>query len=138
MPTDIQTDLTEFARILRKGLKSPVYKTSVIDYAVRLLASHEAKLDFMQVNSMTGESVRDAETGKRIWDMRKWDNWYYHRFLTDAAAETGAATGNQRLLDATRAKWATGQNMKPHYDTLADALILLRRLAKRMKGMMRK
>jgi hypothetical protein len=122
MPRVIQRELTQFARVLRK-LKSPVYKCTIIDYGIRLLAKHEAKLEFMRVDPKTGEYVRDKATGRLIWDLKKWDNWYYRRFVADAAEEHGSSTGNQRKLDATRAKWGTHANMMPHYDTLIACLL---------------
>ena len=121
MPREIQRELTHFSRVLRK-LKCPVFKTVAIDYAIRLLSTHEARLNFMRVDADTGEFIRDVETGRRIYDMRKWDNWYYKRFLADAASD-GSGTGNQRVLDAVRAKWGTFDSMKPHYDTLCATLV---------------
>ena len=44
---------------------------------------HEAKLNFMRVDAETGEFVRDAASGRLMWDLRKLRNWYYRRFIGD-------------------------------------------------------
>ena len=88
MPREFTNTLVDFARTLRK-IKQPVYKSTVVDYAMRLVEDHEAKLNFMRVDRDTGEFVRmrmdetrgvcvaaTREEGSRlVWDMAKWDNW---------------------------------------------------------------
>ena len=123
-------ELIYFCERLRE-CKVAVYKHTVIDYAMRLIGTHEAALNFARVHD--GEYVlnEDKDLGGFAWDMLKWDNWYYRRFLGDhpelSTGECGIVwvqifvhanifsenlsvafplpgAGNRKILDAARAK----------------------------------
>ena len=116
-PKDAEENLSHFVSLLRK-CKCPVYKETVIDYAQGLISGHVAAANFRRVDKH-GSVIKNAE-GKSTWDMKKFNNWYYRRFLGDNPDLT---TGNQRLQDAQRAKWGTAKNMRTHYDNYERALL---------------
>ena len=111
-PRKVESVLFRFVAKLR-SIKAPVFKSTVIGYAQRLLEGTPESLNFAKV--VDGEYV-PCEHGGVEWDMGKLDNWYHRRFIGDRKAD-GASTGNQRLLDTHRAKWQTFENMEPYYRT---------------------
>ena len=82
-PKELEEDLIYFITRLRE-LRVPVYKHTVLNYAMRLIEGHEASLNFALIGQ-DGHYVRntDPEIGGFQWDMIKWDHWYYRRFLGD-------------------------------------------------------
>ena len=72
-----------------RELKTPVYKDTVLSYAMKLLNKHEAHLNFAKVNAQQ-DYVRD-EAGQLVWDMDKLNSWYYRRFLGDRSEFTTGA-----------------------------------------------
>jgi hypothetical protein len=111
-PRKVESVLFRFVAKLR-SLKTPVFKSTVIGYAQRLLEGTAESLNFAKV--VDGEYVV-CEYGGVEWDTVKLDNWYHRRFIGDRKAD-GASTGNQRLLDTLRAKWQTFDNMEAYYLT---------------------
>ena len=91
-PIELEEELVSYISALRR-CKVPVYKTSVINYAMRLLSGHEASLNFAKVDAQ-GEYVRsEGPAGGIKWDMAKLDSWFYRRLLSDRPElTTGAAT----------------------------------------------
>ena len=92
-PKEIEDGLATFVRRLRE-LKAQVFRETVIDYAMRLLETHEARLNFAKVNAEGKDYVR-TEEGHLIWDMVKLNHWYYRRFIGDRRQE-GWGTGALR------------------------------------------
>lgn len=107
-----------FVKLLRQ-LKLPVYRSTVIDYAMALLNGSPAARNFVKTDA-DGEPIpRDEVTGGYVWDIKKWHNWYYRRFL----GQDGVHTGNQRLKDAKRDRWMTSDNLLVHYQNYSRACL---------------
>ena len=47
------------------------------------------------------------------WIRKKWQNWYYRRFLGD---NPELRTGSQRPLDIHRVKWRTSNSIAIYYE----------------------
>ena len=107
-PEDGMTTLRTFIKLLRLN-KLPVFREGVIFYAQELILGTVWEMSFRDT---TGD-----------WKWAKWQSWYYEHFLS---GEPGTDTGNQRPLDARRARWGTAANMHVHYENLKDALIRAR------------
>ena len=78
----------------------------MIDYAQRLIEPTAIALCFKNVQ---GE-----------WIRKKWQRWYYRRFLGD---HPELRTGSQRPLDIHRAKWRTSENIAIYYNNARDAFV---------------
>ena len=72
-----------------REVKTPVYKDTVIGYAMKLLNKHEAHLNLAKIDAEQ-DYVRDEEGGL-VWDVTKLDHWYYRRFLGDRPEFTTGA-----------------------------------------------
>ena len=94
-PKELEEELLAFVRRLRE-LTIRVDKWTVMDYAMRLISTHEASLSFAHIGP-DGEYVQNAELGGFEWDPVKLDNWYYRRFLGDHPELT---TGRCRVCRA--------------------------------------
>ena len=118
MPRDVESVLFRFVSMLRSN-DIPVYKSSVLDYAMRLLEGTVASLNFALVKD--GEYV-PSPCGGVEWDMEKLSSWFKRRFIGDRKAG-GARVANQVLLDVHRAKWHSYQAMQPYFHTHVQALV---------------
>ena len=117
-PRDVESVLFRYVSMLRLN-DIPVYKSTCIDYAMRLLEGTEASLNFARV--VDGEYV-PCPFGGFEWDMRKWNEWFKRRFMGDRKM-SGARIGNQVLLDIHRAKWHSFEAMEPYFLTHVQALV---------------
>lgn len=118
MPWEMEAVLFRFVSKLR-ALLYPVYPSTVIDYAKRLLTGTVYCLSFAKI--VDGDYVPSEHSGVE-WDESKLRNWFYRRFVGDRKQE-GARTGNQVILDVPRARWQTYAAMRPYYLMHVDALI---------------
>ena len=118
-PREVEAVLFRFVSCNRRH-NLPVYKTSIISYAQRLIDGTEAALSFVKIDE-DDKYVTDEE-GHLMWDPTKWDHWFYRRFWGDRR-EDGASTGNQNILDFHRAKWHSFEAMEPYYHTHVQSLI---------------
>ena len=82
-PRDAEAVLYKFISKLR-SLKVPVFKSTVIDYAKRLLSGTEASLAFAKV--VDGKYVMHPVAGVE-WDEYKLHNWFHRRFIGDRKAD---------------------------------------------------
>ena len=71
-PRDVEAVLFRFVALCRKH-HIPMYKSTIIHYAQRLLEGTEAALGFVCLDD-AGEYSSDEE-GHLLWDRAKWDNW---------------------------------------------------------------
>ena len=117
-PRAIESVLWRFFSKLRQ-LTYPLVVTMMCDYAKRLLEGTVASLNFAKVRD--GEYIADPDGGVQ-WDEVKLRNWVYRRMVGDRRPE-GATTGNQKLLDLSRAKWLRYSTMKAYYETDLRALV---------------
>ena len=117
-PCELEARLFQFVAKLR-SLLYPVYPSTVIDYAKRLLSGTPHCLAYAK--KVNGEYV-PCEHGGVEWDEVALRNWFYRRFIGDRKGE-GARTGNQVILDVARARWQNYAAMRPYYMCHVDALI---------------
>lgn len=118
-PRDVESVVFRFVSFLRVE-NTAVYKSTVIHYAMVLLAGTEASLNFA-VRGADGNYVL-CPTGGVEWDLEKLSAWYKRRFIGDRKMG-GARTGNQVLLDVHRAKWHSFEAMQPYFRTHVQALV---------------
>ena len=78
-PKEIEDKLVLFITRLRE-LKVPVYKDTVLGYAMGLLETHVARLNFAKVDT-NGEYI--YQEGCLVWDKMKLSNWYHRRLIGD-------------------------------------------------------
>ena len=120
-PRDVETVIFRYAAMLRSH-NQPVYKSTILAYAMQLLEGTEASLNFALKKDGEYVVCRNGKVGGVEWDMSKLDTWFKRRFIGDRK-DGGARTGNQVLLDVHRAKWHSFEAMLPYYKTHVQALV---------------
>ncbi|KAL1526897.1 hypothetical protein AB1Y20_015588 [Prymnesium parvum] len=101
IPRDIEYKLEDLCLCLRE-MQLPVFRYMVLNYINTLVAG-----------TSIAENFKDREV-KRHW---------YYRWLGRCKR---LKTANLTPLEMTRAQWATPENLKKHYDMLADMLVELK------------
>ena len=96
---DVVESRLETLCLCLREMKIPVFQAMVISYANKLIAGTEFESQF------------------KHGEVRK--HWYYHWLGRCERLKTG----NIRPLELTRAKWSTPENIKKHYDMLADIFV---------------
>jgi len=117
-PREVEAVLFRYVSVLRLH-NEIVFKSTVIEKAMRLLEGTPASLNFAQIKAGT---YVPCPYGGVEWDMQKLDAWFKRRFIGDRKA-TGARCGNQVLLDSHRAKWHSYEAMNPYFMTHVQALV---------------
>ena len=98
IPSHIECKLEDLCLILME-MKLPIFRFMVINYVNRLIEG-----------TVYAEALKEKEV-KRDW---------FYRWLSRS---TRLKTANLTPLEMTQAQWATVENVKKHYDMLAEILV---------------